>query len=200
MTSLFYNELTRRFPVPLLAIEWYGSHVHETMTAGERSVIFSETLIRICKIRTPTDEDRTYLLKRFNELESPQESVGARQKKTFGSSFNDYLKKSDTTQLLGLMTNYDIPKMRELYCVVDHVDAKALIANFVASLVERNVIQYESALYGSGGSYKGDSGGSNGNTKEWDMNTTAGEVALAQFGIGTLSADALAGMGINLDG
>jgi hypothetical protein len=183
--SLFLKEIDRLFPVPLLAIEYYGDNMLQGMDSREREDVLDATLKVACNKSVVTYNDRRYLLKRLQELDKPvpEKASGLPPKKTFGSSFSNHISSLDTTQLLGMMTHYDLPSMRVLYCATDYEDVRLMLKNYVAHLVQLNLIAYESVLYGMGGNYKGD-GGQNENTKVFDVSTKEGKAAMSQFGFG----------------
>jgi len=189
--SLFLKEIDRLFPVPLLAIEYYGDNILQGMDAREKEDVLEVTLKAICKRPVVTDSDKRYLLKRLQELDKPTPLEGdqAPPKKTFGSAFSTHISSLDTLQLLGMMTNYDMGAMRILYCSTDFEDVRLMVKNYVAHMVQLNLIAYESVLYGMGGRYNGDKA-SGGNTKVFDANSKEGLAALSQFGFGIVDASA----------
>jgi hypothetical protein len=190
VTHFLDEQTTLRFNVPLLALEYYAAACTADATGEQKSAAMTHVLIRICGRVQGTPEDYAYLIERMQQPKPAEQAKTQVQKKTFGSSFVEYLKRTDTVQLLALMCDYDMDRVRQLYCKEDHSVVRRLTTNFIEYQMEQNVIKYEAALYGAGGSYKGDKV-SGGGVRSFDAMTPQGQAAMAQFGVGVVSPEML---------
>ena len=195
--SLFYSEINQPFTVPLLALEMYSNLTEKAESDEEFMEALLETIVVACKVEHPEEKDLLYLLEAFSEAAKEQaaqasQSTQSAPKKSFGTSFAAYLQGLSPVSLLGAMTNYDIPKMRELYCNCDYRQVRDLMKAYTEGAIEKNLVAYEAALYAAGGSYKDDS------KNVIDANSKEGMAMLSQFGIGDVSPDMLGQLGIDL--
>lgn len=192
--SLFYSEINQPFTVPLLALEMYSNLTEKAESDEEFMEALLETIVVACKVENPAEGDLLYLLEAFSEAAKEQAATAQQSapKKSFGTSFAAYLQGLSPVSLLGAMTNYDIPRMRELYCNCDYRQVRDLMKTYTEGAIERNLVTYEAALYAAGGSYKDDS------KNVLDANSKEGMAMLSQFGIGDVSPDMLGQLGIDL--
>lgn len=192
--TLFYNELYRKFSVPLLAVEVYSQLAEELDDEEDfvKSIIL--VLTRHCGVADPQEADVRHFVDRLEELVSPEEKGDpARVKrKTFGSEFTKFLNGLNAAECLGLMTGYDLTRMRELYCHTDFSDTRGLIQVHMEGLVQQNIARFEATLYGSGNKYDNDSASAN----YIDANSKDGMEALARFGVGSMTAGMLEAFGV----
>lgn len=196
--TMFYLESLRRFPVPLLAIEHYSTASAEIEQDEEYIEVLHNVLTTVCGVLEPEAADYEYLISRLQEVSKIQDEVNDTKpsaSKSFGTSFMAYMNTLDTVEMLGLMTNYNMSVMRELYCKVDFSHTRELMKSFTQMLMEKNVVMFEAALYGAGNSYKGDDPAN----KVIDANSKEGMAMMKQYGVGDVSSDMLEQLGINLD-
>jgi hypothetical protein len=191
--TLFIEELTERFTVSLLTAEYYA--LYGDPDASESSVLshLRETLIKTCGVKNPTDEDYEYLLEQLNCFhEEVQPSADKKESavpvKTFCSSFNEFISSLDIINVMGLMTNFNLKAMRELYCNTNYSHARAMINSYLGFLAENNLVLYEAGLYSQGNSYKND--GNHAEGSAIDADSDKGRAMLAQFGVGSVDLDA----------
>lgn len=187
--SLFLKELDQKFPISLLTIEYYGENMVEGLTDEGIAQVLTNTLKHTCGLDNPLERDYAHLQNKLQEAhdsfptESPETSP---TKKTFRSSYTAWLRATNTIEMLGKMTNYNLGSMRDLYCKTDFQVTLDLIANFTKGLWEDHLVAYEAFMYAQGGHYAGDGGG-----QTIDANSPAAIDALARMGFGTVSAGAL---------
>lgn len=195
--SLFYDELTQRFTVPLLAIEHYALKTSSAEADEDFLRVLTEVLVQTCKVLEPVEDDYSYLISRFQEisqtmpLNAPEEAP-KRQGKSFGTSLVNYLNNLDAISMLGAMTHYDIDKMRQLYCHTDFTHVRQFMKSYTEGLMEMSGVALEACLYGSGNSYKDDS--TRGNVI--DADSKEGAAMLRAYGIGDVSGDMLGQLGL----
>lgn len=196
--SLFLDELREPFTVSLLTIEYHASIISDDMSDEQIMESFFKTLKFTCGVESPEQSHVEFLLAKFEaikqESDQPQQPPRGR---SLGSSFFDYLGKLDTVKLLGLMTNYDIDKMRKLYCHTDFMQVKELITAYTEFLREQQIVNFEATMYGMGNSYKDDA--SSGGGKAIDANSKEGRAMMRKFGVGDVTPEHLDQLGINLD-
>lgn len=201
--TLFYLELHHRFSVPLLAVEIYTELTSSAETDEDFMDAIVTTITQGCGVEEPVDEDFVYLIQRLEELkvEAAGDNGAASGKapisgRSFGTSFAEFLRNQDTTQILGMMTNFDIAQMREWYCKVDFASTRNAMKNFTMWLIEQNTVNFEAALYGAGNSYKNDTVSSG--KPVIDANSKEGMAMLRQYGVGDVSSDMLEQLGVSL--
>ncbi|WP_019865133.1 hypothetical protein [Methylovulum miyakonense] len=157
--SIFHQiHFTHRFPVPLLALE----HLETLSKAVPLPEAIVATLIHCCDRKPPTEEDMDYFLERVKELDKPKEKSTNKnpQGKSLGTSFNKFLSKLPADRVLVMACGWDIAKADHLYSTVDASIAVQVIEDYLSLQQESNTFLYEAVLYGFGGKYDGDEGGS----------------------------------------
>lgn len=200
--TLFYLELQRRFAVPLLAVEIYTELTSVAETDEDFLGAIVTTITQGCGVAEPEDEDFVYLIQRLEELKVDSTSITGTAAsnpsttgRSFGTSFAEFLRNQDTTQILGMMTNFNLNQMREWYCKVDFAATRDAMKNYTLWLIEQNTVNFEAALYGAGNSYKNDSVSGK---PVIDANSKEGMAMLRQYGVGDVSSDMLEQLGVNL--
>lgn len=194
--SIFLKRIGRRFPVPMLAIEYFSTYISARLTDEEVNEHIAYIVERICGVKSPGEDDLHYLLSRLKEAqeldkkENGANPVDTQQKKSFGYALNSWLGDTTPVGLLGEMTQYNMGVMQELYCKSDFTDLQFLLKSYVQGIQARALINYESALYAAGGRYSGDKG-SGDNVRRFDANTKEGLAAMRSFGFGSISLDSL---------
>jgi hypothetical protein len=197
--TLFFDKLQDRFTVSLFSVEYYAKMMSENLTELEQMEVMEDVLRKTCGIVQPVQEDFIFLIEKLTILKQEVEKITLEPgsyRQTFGSSFNKYLNSTDITCLLGKMTNYSLPAMEELYCRADFQHVQEMIRNYTQGLVEQNVVAMEAALYGSGNSYKDDTGSS---AQAIDVDSKEGKAMLRQFGIGDVTTEMIENFGIVLE-
>lgn len=187
--SIFYNhEYGRRFTVSLMALEFYATNsIAEDTEEGMYDVLMT-TLTACCKVTAPTEEDVDYFLDRMSEIkkdmenQKPNEGGPSKPKKSFGTSYLDYLNGLSVDSTLMKMVGYNIEQARKLYCEVDRQDTLKLVREYVKGLLEGNTVAMEAAMYGFGGSYKDDGGGEPSNVKTYETQSASGIAKLKELG------------------
>ena len=192
--TLFLDELNLRFPVPLLAIEYFNQSVAQDSSDESRLASIEFILKEICGVEEPIEEDYAYLMRRFIELqklaeETANDSAGRPPRKSFWTSMQKFLNDLNASEILILMANGDISVARNLYCKTDFKIVRAIINNYVKMLREQGTVYYEAALYGSGNRYKGDSGG-----RVIDADSKEGKAKLSALGFGFIDMPPPEGM------
>lgn len=102
--------------------------------------------------------------------------------KTLGSSYANWLGGLDASGACLYLAGYDIDKALRLYWQEDLLLVQEAVKIKGQQDSQLLLAQMESCLYGFGGKYAGDEGGSGGQVIEHDMNTPAGRDALKAFG------------------
>lgn len=184
--SVFYNQSCgRRFSVSLLALEFYAVETQKCESDDDLFDTFMRVVVDFCGVTEPTDEDLNYFVERLNAIrdevnkESKPQPAG-KPRKSFGTSYDQYLQKLTLDSTILRMVNYDIESARRIYCEMDRDDAMKLVNDYVTGLMEEGLLQLEASMYGFGGKYKGDGGKSGGRTH--DLNTAEGKEALKRLG------------------
>jgi hypothetical protein len=106
-------------------------------------------------------------------------------KKSFGTSYDEYLQRLTLDSTVLRMVGYDVDAARRIYCEMDRDDAMKLIGEYVTGLMEEGLLRLEASMYGFGGKYKEDKGGPSsgeGQTKHHDLTTDEGKAALRRLG------------------
>lgn len=197
--TIFFDSLQERFTVSLLTVEYYAAHMVVGLDDNSSLKILDNTLALTCGVNNPAQEDYEYLIEKLTILKNTIEKAPINQtpsKKTFGSSFNEYLNNLDIIGLLGRMTHYNMENMRYLYCQCHFEHVQSLIKTYSQGLLETNLIAMESCLYGSGNNYKDDQGS---DSNVIDANSKQGLAMLSQYGVGTVTTEMLESLGVVLE-
>lgn len=188
--SIFYNTTTRRFPVPLLAVETYSIQ-HEFVTSEEDFIAMCcYVLADVCKVKNPDADDIEYFLERIAEKDGegeeppgPSKEGKSKDSRSFGTEFHKYLGKITLDRTIMMMVGYDYEAARRIYCELDKADARLLYKDYLDGLREKGILYLDAVLYGMGGSYKGDKKSSSDvESVKHDLNTAEGMAALRSFG------------------
>ena len=165
----------------MLAVEFYAKYCKSATTETALRGLLEQVINQYCGVEKPNQEDLAYFITRLEELNQVGATAkGGVQSRSFNTSYLAFINKLDITSLLGLMTDFDIEKMRSLYCKVDFKHTKLLMKSFIEHRLEENVVAFEAQLYGSGNKYKGD-----GEVKPVDVETSQGRAKLASMGFGS---------------
>ena len=110
--------------------------------------------------------------------------VPNRLKKSFGSSYMEYLHGLSVDSAILKMVGYDITAATALYCDIDREDTMQLVSEYFSGAAEENLVRMESSMYGNGGKYKDDgkSDKSLGKGSSHDINTPEGFANLKAMG------------------
>lgn len=186
--SLFYQHTYgRRFPVPLLALEVYAQNISAAKTDNDIYDVLVQLLSSVCKVKSPCKEDIEYFVKRLQEVDrslkkdEPKAAPGT-PRKSFGTSFSDYLQNLSLDSAVLRMTGYDMQAASRLYCEVDRDDVMVLVADYYSGKAEENLVAMEAAMYGSGNSYKEDKKPRASKANTHDLATPEGIGALRSMG------------------
>lgn len=184
--SVFYNQVCgRRFPVSLLALEYYAVETQKCDSDDELFDVFMKVVVELCGVTSPTDEDLTYFVERLEKVRTevnPESKPPAKPRKSFGTSYDQYLQRLTLDSTILRMVNYDVDSAKRIYCEMDRDDAMKLVGDYVTGLMEEGLLQLEASMYGFGGKYKDDKGGRNGPSKTHDLTTDEGKAALKRLG------------------
>jgi hypothetical protein len=183
--SIFFNQLKgRRFPIPLLAIEIYSDEARHCTTEDEVFDVFFRVITDICGVRQPTDEDLTYFVDRLDALRKEMEQNETQETKkavrSFGTAYHEYLSNLMVDSRILRMVGYNFDVAKKIYCELDRDDAMKLVNEYMTGLLEEGLLNMEAAMYGFGGKYKDDKGGSKANVH--DLTTDEGKKALKRLG------------------
>ena len=189
--SLFYNhKYGRRFPVSLMALEAYAIEVEGATEDNEIYDALVRVLAKACDVKSPDKLDIEYLIERITEvgkeLADNKKDDGKKEgkpKKSFGTSYMEYLHGLSVDSAILKMVNYDITAATALYCDIDRDDVIRLIREFFSGVAEENLVNMEANMYGTGNSYKGDKGGKKENESTHDISTPEGFANLKAMGL-----------------
>lgn len=189
--SLFYNhKYGRKFPVSLMALEAYAIEVEGASEDNEIYDALIRVLAKACDVKSPTKEDIEYLISRITEVgkeladnKKEGDDKGGKSKKSFGTSYMEYLHGLSVDSAILKMVNYDITAATALYCDIDRDDVIRLIKEYFSGAAEENLVKMEATMYGSGTSYKGDNGGKKENESTHDISTPEGFANLKAMGL-----------------
>lgn len=185
--SVFYNQVCgRRFPVSLLALEYYAVETQKCESDDELFDVFMRVVVDFCGVTSPTDDDLNYFVSRLESIRSevspePQ-TPKTKPRKSFGTSYDQYLQKLTLDSTILRMVNYDVDAAKRIYCEMDRDDAMKLVGDYVTGLMEEGLLQLEASMYGFGGRYKDDKGGKSNPVKTHDLTTDEGKAALKRLG------------------
>jgi hypothetical protein len=194
--SIFLQRLGRQYPVPLIALDYYGTYAHTKKDEEGLTEVVVFIVETLCGVKEPTEKDYTYLVSRLKEAEDKASSAKEaadhipQGKKSFGHALNTWLEGTEAIQMFSKMTNYNMAEVENLYCKIDFSEAQELLKGYVESIQAQALIDYECALYAAGGHYEGDKK-SNSNVKQYDANSKEGMAALQGFGFGNINLGAL---------
>ena len=188
--SVFYNQACgRRFPVSLLALEYYAVETQKCESEDELFDVFMKVVVDFCGVSSPNDEDLNYFVERLNTIRTETERSAPLSdkapRKSFGTSYDSYLQRLTLDSTVLRMVGYDVNAAHRIYCEMDRDDAMKLIGDYVTGLMEEGLLQLEASMYGFGGKYKDDKGGpgqTDGQTKTHDLTTDEGKAALRRLG------------------
>ncbi len=187
-----------RFPVPLLAIEYFTARIKDAATEQDYQEALHDTLVKCCGVATPEEEDYVYLVGRWQEVNSAEAAgpVGpAASGKSFCTDMAEFLSSLEPVEQLAMMTQYNSAEIKRLYCEEDFSHVRDWIKMFSRSLLEYHKAVYEACLYGQGNSYKGDSA-SSGDKNVIDANSKEGLAMMRQYGIGDLTPEMMEQLGV----
>lgn len=175
----------RRFPIPLMALEAYAIDSEGATTDQELFDVLMVTLSKHCKVTKPQDEDIAYFLERLKGIkgeieENSEEEVN--HGKTFGSAYMAYIGALPIDGAILQMVGYDIDSAEKLYCDLDRDDAVQLVKDYIKGKTEENLVRLEASMYGMGGKYEEDKGGSTKKDKGVDISTEEGAAQLRALG------------------
>jgi hypothetical protein len=184
MRSIFYNQVKgRRFPVSLIALEYYVAETQFCDTEEAMFDVFLETLVRFCGVTAPDDEDVEYFLSRLEGIRSeiqPGTTTKGRPNKSFGTSYDQYIQDLTLDSTILRMVGYNLDAAKRIYHDLDRDDAMKLVSEYVTGLREEGLLQLEASMYGFGGKYKNDKGQTK--AKVHDLTTEEGRAALKRCG------------------
>jgi len=189
--SLFYNhKLGRKFPVSLMALEMYSIKVQGAKEDNEVYDTLIYVLANACGVKSATKEDIEYFISRITEVAEElnkregKSEVKESPKKSFGSSYMEYLHGLSVDSAILKMVGYDITAATALYCDIDREDTMSLVADYFSGEAEENLVKMEASMYGNGGKYKDDgkSDKSLGKGSSHDINTPEGFANLKAMG------------------
>lgn len=183
--SIFFNELKgRRFPISLLAIEVYSLEAGTCTSEDELFDVFFRVITELCGVAQPTDEDLNYFVDRLEvlrgEMIKAEENAPPKASKSFGTAYHEYLSKLMVDSRILRMVGYNFDAAKKIYCELDRDDAMKLVNEYMTGLLEEGLLNMEATMYGFGGKYKDDKGGTKGNTH--DLTTEDGKKALRRLG------------------
>lgn len=194
--SIFLLEKLQRFAVPLLALEAYqNAGLSEESSELEVSQALVSA-ISLCGVSSPAQEDIEYFVERLEGLsasKSQNKGVDKAPTQSLGTAYAKFMRELSVIDILGLMTHYNPSALRYWYCEADAEATMLLVERYVQELFERVQVNFEACMYGFGGKYESDNSGS----KVIDANSKEGLAALQQFGVGSISPDALAQLGFS---
>jgi hypothetical protein len=196
-SSLFYRERFDLFPVTPLAIEFYSQRLGDLDDEGMLKLLADS--IKLCGVSDePTEVHLEHFVACLVELskgsDEAKEPAKRSSKRSLGTEYAKFLQELQTTSILGMMTHYNKESMRKLYCETDIREVRKLVDVYIRHLMETNNIRYEASLYGAGNSFKDDDP----NVHVMDATTKEGRAAMAQFGIGSISAEGLDLLGLGV--
>lgn len=123
------------------------------------------------------------VIARITELQTPHEKPKSkRQSKSFGTSFAEWLGGLSATESCLYLADYDIAKALKYYWEEDFLIVQEAIKVKSACASQQSLIALEASMYGFGGKYADDSGGSNANETIIDLSDPSAKEALAAFG------------------
>jgi hypothetical protein len=157
MSPFYEARFVRLFPVSLLAFE----RLHSLLMGGYDPPQASlSVLVECCGIEHPTNEQIQYFLDRADTLSKelseaqPGDTFSEnKSKRTFSTSFREFLSGLDSHDLLLMATGYDYAKAEYLFTRVDREDALRVIKVFTQDTTERQILQLEAVMFGMGGGY-----------------------------------------------
>jgi hypothetical protein len=155
-STAFYREhFEYRFPVPLLAVERFYSlqaHGHDIADAVYR------TLVDVCRIQDPVEEDVVYFLDRLQDTEDvkPVEKKPRRSRQpdnllSRGSRFRKFMDGLALDQKILLMCGQDYALASRVYCETDKEVVEKMQEAFIQHQIETLEYQFEGVLYAMGG-------------------------------------------------
>lgn len=162
MPSLFYKAtFERRFPLSFLLFEELGLRIEEKggeeVDPGAYIQIVSDALKKCLGMDKVTEEDVQYVSDRLTEAieekEEKQPEEG-KHKRTFASSFSDWVSKLSPHEICMTLTGYDYVKALYLYENVDRDDVLEMSKQWMKKEWEHIKVGYESVVYGFGGGYE----------------------------------------------
>lgn len=130
-------------------------------------------------------EDRliSRVLARIEELQKPQEQTKTSKiKKSFGTTFSEWLSSLSATESCLYLANYDIDKALHLYWQEDILLVQEAIKAKTAQDSQNSLVQFEASMYGFGGKYSDDASGDANTINLDDMNSSDIQSMLGGFG------------------
>lgn len=182
--SLFFNmQGGVRFPISLLALEVYAHKSIGLTQESEFLDLFAWIVNRYCGVSNPSDDDKTYFLNRLiaihEESSEPSQGKAGVQKKSFGTSYQEYMSELALDSVILRMTGYNYEAARRIYCDLDRQDTFRLVKDYQAGIWQKGLLELEACMYGFGNSYSEDSKPSG---PVHDLNTEEGMAALRSLG------------------
>lgn len=172
MTTFYDDRFTRRFPLPLLLFEWISKHPPAEDADDELTLAYYRQALRVVGIDNPVFEDVAYVIRRVLDVYEQRKPEGRSSPvRDFGHALKEMLQDFSVEELLLAACGFDYERARKAYCELDRDEALQVIDTWVKLLSHRHNMEYEAAVYGAGGSYKG-----SGDSQVIDM--TKGDVDL----------------------
>lgn len=133
--------------------------------------------------KAPSEEEVLVILDRLIKEANgkPEPSHRGASKRSFGTTFSQFLSSMDGERLCFLLADHDPVKAKELYCTVDMALVSAAAREKVGYLAELTGVWYEAVLFGMGGHYKGS--GPNDNTYDISENPGGAKQRLSKLGL-----------------
>ena len=151
-----------------------------TQEQFEEIVFSSYALVHtkdVIKQTAPALLSRVY--ERIEELNKPVETPKPkRQKKSFGTSFAEWLSNLTATESCLYLANYDIEKALKYYWEEDYLLVQEAVKVKSAQDSQNTLVSLEACMYGFGGKYADDQAGEN----VIDLADPGAKEALAAFG------------------
>jgi hypothetical protein len=120
---------------------------------------------------------------RITELQIPKEPSNQRkQRKSFGTSFAEWLGDMSATESCLYLADYDIEKALKYYWEEDYLLVQEAIRVKSSCDSQRSLIALEASMYGFGGKYSDDAGSGNDNETIINLTDPGAKEALAAFG------------------
>ena len=123
------------------------------------------------------------VIARITELQTPAEKPKSRkQSKSFGTSFAEWMGSLSATESCLYLSDYDIEMALKYYWEEDFLLVQEAIKVKSACDSQRSLIALEASMYGFGGKYADDAGGSSANENVIDLSDPGAKQALAGDG------------------
>ena len=176
MSSIFRHQY--QHPVSFLFVEMMREYVSANPETSLRHAIWA-----VCDQLEYRNPDLDLIVSRLQEqdqVESKKQSK--KQEKTFGSSYLEWMEKQTPDVQCLIAARFDVKKAEYLYSKVDKNVAEKVLKAFTEHDWQQAVLQFESCMFGFGGSY-GKKGGKKqpaGDVEEVDLTKTNDLSGLAQ--------------------